>query len=89
MTVSRRDGIARSHQSGKGKRPRRNMKDSFQQVGPLRLSRCTAAGSSSISAVSFLPLATSTSETAPSFVVPDDIVITSGKNIRRRHHYAS
>ena len=89
MTVSRRDGIARSHQSGKGKRPRRNMKDSFQQAGPLRLSRCTAAGPASIIAFSFSLLTITNSEQLPSLAATHDDATTAVSNIRHRLCYAA
>ena len=56
------------------------MKDSFEQGGPLRLSRRTAAGPASIIASSFFLLAISDSERSPAFADLDHPVAASGEH---------
>lgn len=65
------------------------MKDSFQQAGPLRLSRCTAAGSASIIAFSLLFLTITNSEQLPLLAATHDVVTTAVSNIRHRLCYAA
>lgn len=55
------------------------MKDSFEQGGPLRLSRRTVAGPASIIAFSFSLLAISDNEQLPPLADLDHFVIASGQ----------